>query len=216
MASVRITQDIRYYVRNKFDTMFTERLAKKREELTTLGLGTICYNHHIPEKYRNMAAELNADPDGVWVDPVHDAVITMLYAGPDGKQKQVSFTVSMDTPVLVPNRFGGSRWNATPRFTLSEKTAGYEFAKKIWLEIDQLEEEKKTLIATIVDGVLMQCSTLRQVLEVWPTALDFMPESARQQHYAKTEKRKASPAADIQIDDSVKIALMKARMTQGT
>ena len=216
MASVRITQEIRYHVRNKFDEMFVERIAKKRAELTTLGLGTICYNHHIPEKYRNMAADLNADPDGMWFDPSSDATITMSYTGLDGKQKQVSFAVPMDTPVLVPNRFSSGGWNRSSRFTLSENIAGYEFAKKIWLEIDQLEEEKKTLITTIVDGVLMQCSTLRQVLEVWPTALDFMPATARDMHYAKPEKRKANPTADIQIDDSVKVALMKARMTQGT
>ena len=216
MASVRITHDIRYHVRNKFDAMFAERITKKRAELTTLGLGTNCYNHHIPEKYRNMAAELNADPDGMWVDPAHEAGITMSYTGLDGSQKQVTFVVPLDTPVLVPNRFGSGRWNTTPRFTLSENIAGYEFAKKIWLEIDQLEEEKKTLITTIVEGVLMQCSTLRQVLEVWPTALDFMPPGVRDLHYAKPEKRKTNPAADIQIDDSVKVALMKARMTQGT
>ncbi len=216
MATVRITNEIRYAVRTKFDAMFAERIAKKRAELTTLGLGTACYNHHIPEKYRNMAADLNADPDGIWVDPAHDAAITMSYTGLDGNQKQVTFVAPMDTPVIVPNRFGSSRWNPTPRFNLSEKIVGYEFAKKIWLEVDQLEEEKKTLIATIVDGVLTQCSTLRQVLEVWPTALDFMPSTARDMHYAKAEKRKTSPAADIQIDDSVKVALMKARMTQGT
>lgn len=216
MASVRITHEIRYAVRNKFDAMFAERITKKRAELTTLGLGTSCYNHHIPEKYRNMAADLNADPDGMWVCPAHEAGITMSYTGLDGSQKQVTFVVPMDTPVIVPNRFSNGRWNPVPRFTLSEKIAGYEFAKKIWLEIDQLEEEKKTLIATIVEGVLMQCSTLRQVLEIWPTALDFMPDTARDMHYAKTEKRKASPAADIQIDDSVKVALMKARMAQGT
>ena len=216
MASVRITHDIRYHVRNKFDAMFAERITKKKAELTTLGLGTICYNHIIPEKYRNMAAELNADPDGVWNDPPSEATITMLYTGLNGEQKQVAFTVPMDTPVLVPKRFIHSHWTPTPKFALSETFPGYEFAKKIWLEIDQLEEEKKTLIATIVEGVLMQCSTLRQVLEIWPTALDFMPDTARDMHYAKTEKRKASPAADIQIDDSVKVALMKARMTQGT
>lgn len=216
MASVRITNDIRHAVRNKFDVMFAERITKKKAELLTLGLGTICYNHYIPEKYRNMAADLNADPDGMWFDPSSDATITMSYTGLDGKQKQVSFAAPMDTPVLVPNRFSNGHWNRSSRFTLSENIAGYEFAKKIWLEIDQLEEEKKTLIATIVDGVLTQCSTLRQVLEIWPTALDFMPDSARDMHYAKAEKRKANPAADIQIDDSVKVALMKARMTQGT
>ena len=216
MATVRITHNIRYHVRNKFDAMFAERITKKKAELSTLGLGTSCYNHYIPEKYRNMAADLNADPNGPWTDPVSDATIIMPYTGLDDSQKQVTFSVPMDTPVFIPERFSSGHWSTTAKFNLFKEIAGYEAAKKIWLEIEQLEEEKKILIATIIEGVLTQCNTLRQVLEVWPTALDFMPDAARDMHYAKTEKRKTSPAADIQIDNSVKIALMKARMTQGT
>lgn len=216
MASVRITHSIRHYVRSRLNELFAKRVADKRTELQTLGLGTSCYNYYVPEKYRNMVANLNADPDGPWTDPISDAMILMQYTGLDDSQRQVSFSVPMDSPVFVPQRFGSGYWSKAAKFDLTKEIAGYESAKKIWLEIDQLEKEERTLITTIVEGVLVQCGTLRQVLEVWPTALDFMPSTVRDVHYAKTEKRKTNSTADIQIDDSVKVALMKARMTQGT
>lgn len=212
MASVRITNDIRYYVRNKFDEMFRTRIQNKTAELSELGIGNVCYERSVSAEARKLVEKLNADPDGQWIEPTQIYSIQMTYKGLDGKDKTVTFTVPFKPPVALPLRLAG-RYGT--KFILEPDMAPYEHAKKIWLEIDQLNDELNTLKATIVDGVLQQCSTLRQVLEVWPTALDFMPESARAQHYAKAEKRTTNPAADIQIDDSVKVALMKARMSQG-
>lgn len=214
MATVRITNDIRHHVRTKFHTMFQRRIEEKTEELQHLGIGNACYEAKIPQKYRDLAAQLNQDPDGGWIEESSSFVVEMKYTTTAGNEKAVVFTVPFKPPVPLPKRLT-NRYNYS-RFHLTEDMECYQHAKKVWMEIDQLTGERDNLISTIVDGVLTQCSTLRQVLLVWPTALDFMPEAARQQHYTKAEKRNSNPAADIQIDDSVKVALMKARMTQGS
>lgn len=209
MATVRITNDIRYHVRNKFDALYRERIERKQKELQNLDIGNVCYLHYIPAKYRELAQQLNADGDGEWLDKVANITIEMTYLKNDADRTKttVAFTVPFKPPVPLPQRLHG--YGA--KFKLLESMAPYEHAKKIYLDLDSMNEERDKLIGQIVDGVLTKCSTLRQVLELWPTAMDFMPDEVKQRHAAKTEKRQ-SVVEELSIDNDVKVSLMKARM----
>ena len=209
MATVRITHDIRYHVRDKLDALYRERIDRKNKELLSLDIGNVCYLHYVPAKYRELAQQLNADSDGPWLDMVSGINVEMTYLkdDADSTEKTVSFYVPLKPPVPLPQRLRA--WNV--RFKLLESMAPYEHAKKIHLELDAMVEERDKLIEQIVDGVLTKCSTLRQVLELWPTAMDFMPDNVKQRHAAKTEKR-LSVVEELSIDNDVKVSLMKARM----
>jgi hypothetical protein len=209
MATVRITKDIRYYVKTRFETLYRERIERKLKELQNLDIGNVCYMHHVPAKYRELAQQLNADGDGPWIDLASSITVQMTYRKNDANQTEttVVFDVPLNPPVPLPKRL--RHYGA--RFQLLETMAPYEHAKKIYLELDAMYEERDKLIEQIVNGVLAKCSTLRQVLELWPTAMDFMPDSVRQKHAAKAEKRQ-SVVEELSIDNDVKISLMKARM----
>lgn len=209
MATVRITNDIRYHVKNKFKALYRERIKRKQEELQNLDIGNVCYLHYIPDKYRKLAEQLNADDDGKWVGELSEVIIEMTYLKNDADRTEntVIFIVPFEPPVLVPQRM----FEYSAKFKLIESMAPYKHAKNIWLEINALDEECDKLIDQIVNNVLMKCSTLRQVLELWPTALDFMPDDVKQKHAAKTEKRQ-SVVEELSIDNDVKVSLMKARM----
>lgn len=209
MATVRITNDIRYHVRNEFEALYRERIERKQKELQNLDIGNVCYLHYVPAKYRDLAQQLNADGDGQWLDTVSSIAIEMTYLKNDANrtEKTVTFSVPFKPPVPLPQRLSG--YGA--RFKLLETMAPYEHAKKIYLDLDHMNEERDKLVAQIVDGVLTKCSTLRQVLELWPTALDFMPDGVKQKHSTKTEKRQ-SVVEELSIDNDVKVSLMKARM----
>ena len=207
MATVRITNDIRSHVRNKFEELYRERIERKRKELQNLDIGNVCYLHYVPAKYRELAQQLNADGDGPWLNLVSDVNIQMNYLKNDGTERTVFFMVPLRPPVPLPTRLRG--YDA--KFKLLETMAPYEHAKKIYLDLDTMNEERDKLIDQIVDGVLIKCSTLRQVLELWPTAMDFMPDEVKQKHAAKTEKRQ-SIVEELSIDNDVKVSLMKARM----
>lgn len=207
MATVRITNDIRSHVRNKFEALYRERIERKQKELQNLDIGNVCYLHYVPAKYRELAQQLNADGDGPWINLVSDVNIQMNYRKNDGTEATVAFTVPLRPPAPLPTRlrvYGA-------KFKLLETMAPYEHAKKIYLDLDTMNEERDKLIDQIVDGVLIKCSTLRQVLELWPTAMDFMPDEVKQKHAAKTEKRQ-SIVEELSIDNDVKVSLMKARM----
>lgn len=207
MATVRITNDIRSHVRNKFEALYRERIERKQKELQNLDIGNVCYLHYVPAKYRELAQQLNADGDGPWLNLVSSITIEMTYLKNDGTERAVAFTVPLRPPVPLPTRLRG--YDA--KFKLLETMAPYEHAKKIYLDLDTMNEERDKLIDQIVDGVLIKCSTLRQVLELWPTAMDFMPDEVKQKHAAKTEKRQ-SIVEELSIDNDVKVSLMKARM----
>ena len=212
MATVRITNNIRYHVRSKFEALYRERIERKNNELQNLDIGNVCYLHYVPAKYRALAQELNADGDGPWLDTVRNIVIEMTYLKNDANRTEttVIFTVPFKPPVPLPQRLLGRG----ARFKLLESMAPYEHAKKIYLDLDAMNEERNKLIGQIVNGVLTKCSTLRQVLELWPTALDFMPDEVKQKHATKTEKRQLV-VEELSIDNDVKVSLMKARMLTG-
>ena len=207
MATVRITNDIRHHVKDRFEALYRERIERKQKELQNLDIGNVCYLHYVPAKYRELAQQLNADGDGPWLNLVSDVNIHMNYRKNDGTERTVAFTVPLRPPVPLPTRLRG--YGA--KFKLLETMAPYEHAKKIYLDLDTMNEERDKLIDQIVDGVLIKCSTLRQVLELWPTAMDFMPDEVKQKHAAKTEKRQ-SIVEELSIDNDVKVSLMKARM----
>ena len=211
MATVRINHSIRCHVKHKFCELYRERIERKQKELQNLDIGNVCYLHYVPAKYRALAQQLNTDPDGEWLNEVGTANIMMTYLKNDADRTEttVTFTVPFNPPVLLPQRMRDYHYGA--RFKLLESMAPYEHAKKICLDLDAMNEERDKLIDQIVDGVLTKCSTLRQVLELWPTAMDFMPDEVKQKHATKTGKRQ-SVVEELSIDNDVKVSLMKARM----
>lgn len=209
MATVRITNEIRYHVKSKFEELYRERIERKQKELQNLDIGNVCYLHYVPAKYRELAQQLNADGDGAWLDTVSNIGIEMTYLKNDANRTKttVVFSVPLKPPVPLPQRLRGYG----PKFKLLESMAPYEHAKKIYLDLDAMIEERDMLIEQIVRGVLTKCSTLRRVLELWPTAMDFMPDDVKQRHAAKAEKRQ-SVVEELSVDNDVKVSLMKARM----
>lgn len=209
MATVRITNDIRYHVAHKLEELYHERIGHKKEELRNLDIGNVCYQHYIPAKYRELAQQLNADGDGPWIETVSSITVEMTYLKNDADctETTVVFTVPLNPPAPLPQRMHGYG----VKLELLESMAPYEHAKKIYLDLDAMVEERTKLTRQLVNGVLAKCTTLRQVLELWPTALDFMPNGVKQQHAAKAEKRQ-SVVKELSIDDDVKVSLMKARM----
>ena len=209
MATVHITNNIRSHVKNKLETLYRERIERKNKELQNLNIGNVCYLHYIPAKYRELAEQLNADDDGKWVGELSEIIIEMTYLKNDANRTKttVRFLAPLNPPMPRPLRMH----SYGAKFKLLESMAPYEHAKKIYLDLDAMNEERDKLVAQIVGGVLTKCSTLRQVLELWPTALDFMPDDVKQKHAAKTEKRQ-SIVEELSIDNDVKVSLMKARM----
>lgn len=209
MATVRITNDIRLYVRRKLEALYSERIERKQKELQSLDIGNVCYMHYIPARYRDLAQQLNADASGEWIDTANKIRVEMSYLTNVAYRtwKTVTFTVPLNPPVPLPKRLQGFHG----KFELLETMAPYEHAKNIYLDLDSMVAERDKLVTQIIRNVMVKCTTLRQVLDLWPTALDFMPDDIKRKHAASPEKRH-SVTEELSIDNDTKVLLMKARM----
>ena len=209
MATVRITNDIRLYVKRKLEALYSERIERKQKELQHLDIGNVCYMHYIPAKYRDLAQQLNADAGGEWINVTNKIMVKMSYLTNHDQHtwNTVTFTVPLNPPAPLPTRLRGYG----TKFELLETMAPYEHAKKIYLDLDIMVGERDKLVTQIIRNVMVKCTTLRQVLDLWPTALDFMPDDIKQKHAAAPEKRQ-SVVEELSIDNDVKVSLMKARM----
>lgn len=206
MATVRITADIRQYVTSKINSLFQDRIATKESELQHLDIALQVFMANVSKEEFEAAKKLNTTLK--WVPEISFLSVVIEYEF-EGIKRKATFNVPFKPPVPAPSRFHGY---GQPPWAVKPTLPCYSHAVQVLVAIEQLKKERDTLVAAL-SKVLTQCSTLRQVLEVWPTALDYMPESAKERHAEKSGKR--GPTVIEGVDDHAKMLLMKARMING-
>lgn len=203
MATVRITETIREYVRQKIHLMFQDRHKAAHAAIQALPLADAAYDDTFPPGVLKLVDQLiKAQPDMDWFGSSSDAFVQI----PLDPQGSYITRIKFRTPRPIPS---GRSW--ATNYQLKRTNPMYPTALAAVMEIKDLEAQQEKLVATLVRGVLEECTTLRQVLELWPTALEFMPDAAKKRHAEPTTKRGASvKPAEVPVE--VKAALMTARM----
>lgn len=215
MATVRITEAIRNHVRKKINEMFQDRFNAAHATLQSLPLADAAYDDTFPSKVMGLVEQLmKAQPDMNWFTQHPDAYV-QIPLDPE-HPLQADVVSNRRDNYVTRNRFhaprpvpAGRSWTAN--YQLKRTNPIYPAAIAAIMEIKNLEAQQKKLETTLVGGVLEECTTLRQVLELWPTAMEFMPDEAKKRHAEPTAKRGAS-AKPAEVSVEVKAALMTARM----
>lgn len=209
MATVRITQEIRQEVRRKIESLFDARIKKKHEELQHLDVAMQVLMRRITPEEFAAAQKLNTDVK--WVPEISLLTVRIEYTGIDGTKKNVAFTVPFKPPVPAPQSFLSF---SSEKNIVHPSLPCYQPCVDVLLEHDRMVKERNTLQASIAQ-LLNSCSTLRQVLEKWPTALDFMSDEVKARHAEKVAPTKKETKVISEVDDQAKMLLMKARMLNG-
>ncbi len=211
MATVRITQEIRQEVRRKIEGLFDARIKKKHEELQHLDVAMQVFMRHIAPEEFAIAQKLNTDVK--WVPEISDLFVHITYTGIDGKEKKRWFRVPFTPPVPAPASFHDYSSNNAKNIVHPSMPC-YQPCVDVLLEHDRMVVERDTLRDSIAQ-LLDSCGTLRQVLEKWPTALDFMSDEVKAKHAEKVDPTKKEVKVISEVDDQAKMLLMKARMLNG-
>ena len=206
MATVRITYDIRNHVVSKIDALFEDRVKKEEAKLQHLDIANQVFMSLVSAQELEMAKKLNLDIK--WIPEISMLSVTAEYKF-EGQSKVAAFSVPFKPPVPAPVSFQG--YCAGPR-EVKPTLPCYQHAVDVLVTMETIRKERDTLVQAILK-VMQQCTTLRQVLDVWPTAMDYMPDKAKKRHAEKSEKR-GSTVID-EVDDAAKMLLMKARMING-
>ena len=211
MATVRITQEIRQDVRRKIESLFNARIEKKLEELNHLDVAMQVFMRRTTPEEFTVAQKLNTDVK--WVPEIRDLFVHITYTGIDGKEKKHSFHVPFKPPVPAPASFHGYSVR-NDKNIVHPSLPCYQPCVDVLLEHDRMVKERDTLCDSIA-ALLNSCGTLRQVLEKWPTALDFMPDEVKAKHAEKVDPTKKKVKVISEVDDQAKMLLMKARILNG-
>ena len=209
MATVRITQEIRHEVRCKIESLFDARIKKKYEELQHLDVAMQVFVRQITPEELAAAQKLNTDVQ--WVPEISSLNVRIEYTGIDGASKHVRFTVPFDPPVPAPQSF---HCYSNEKNIVHPSLPCYQPCVDVLLAHYRIVKELNTLRDSIA-ALLNSCSTLRQVLEKWPTALDFMSDEVKARHAEKVNPTKKETKVISEVDDQAKMLLMKARMLNG-
>ena len=212
MATVRITEQIRQEVRRKIESLFDARIKKKYEELQHLDVAMQVFMRRITPEEFAAAQKLNTDVK--WVPEISSLTVRIEYTGIDGAKKNVTFTVPFKPPVPAPQSFHGFRYDIDEKNVVHPSLPCYQPCVDVLLEHDRMVKERDTLRDSIAQ-LLDSCGTLRQVLEKWPTALDFMSDEVKAKHAKKVDPTKKEAKVISEVDDQAKMLLMKARMLNG-
>ena len=213
MATVRITEQIRQEVRRKIEGLFDARIEKKLEELNHLDVAMQVFMRRITPEEFAIAQKLNTDV--TWVPEISDLFVRITYTGIDGKEKKYSFRVPFKPPVPAPQSFHDYSYNIRNEGNIVHSSLPcYQPCVDVLLEHDRMVVERDTLRDSIA-ALLNSCGTLRQVLEKWPTALDFMSDEVKAKHAEKIDPTKKEVKVISEVDDQAKMILMKARMLNG-
>ena len=211
MATVRITQEIRQDVRRKIESLFNARIKKKYAELQHLDVAMQVFMRRVTPEEFAVAQKLNADVK--WVPEISMLSVRIEYTGIDGTKKNVVFTVPFKPPVPAPASFHGYSYS-NEKNIVHPSLPCYQPCVDVLLEHDRMVKERDTLRDSIAQ-LLNSCGTLRQVLEKWPTALDFMSDEVKAKHAEKVDPTKKETKVISEVDDQAKMLLMKARMLNG-
>lgn len=211
MATVRITEQIRQEVRRKIGSLFDARIEKKLEELNHLDVAMQVLMRRITPEEFAIAQKLNTDVK--WVPEISNLPVRITYTGIDGKETNYSFSAPFESPVPAPQFFHDYRFRDDKNI-VHPSLPCYQPCVDVLLEHDRMVKERDTLRASIAQ-LLNSCGTLRQVLEKWPTALDFMSDEVKARHAEKVDPIKKKAKVISEVDDQAKMLLMKARMLNG-
>ena len=211
MATVRITEQIRREVRKKIESLFDARIKKKLEELNHLDVAMQVFMRRITPEEFAIAQKLNTDVK--WVPEISELVVHITYTGIDGEEKKHLFSVPFKSPVPAPQSFHGYGFR-NDKNIVHPSLPCYQPCVDVLLEHDRMVKERNTLRDSIA-ALLNSCGTLRQVLEKWPTALDFMSDEVKAKHAEKVDPIKKKAKVISEVDDQAKMLLMKARMLNG-
>lgn len=204
MATVRISEQIRYEVRDKIRALFDAREKAAEYKLAAVNVGHEVLFGTLPNDQLNAAIALNEKER--WIVTHNMVNVSIQFADHKGVQQKMVFSTTVRPALPLPILF----YTRSPTtLELTSAMPSYEKVATIARNIHQIREDCNDLQAA-VSKILRQCTTLRQVLEIWPSALDYMSDEVKQRHAAKTQKREAAQIDNV--DDGTKTLLMKARL----
>ena len=210
MATVRLNDTIRTHIKNKLSELFNTRISATKAKWDQIDAQATVYKYCTMDQVE-LNRLLSVPPK--WI--AECAIVQLqITAVPDGKIH--NFRLTLNKPVKAPLDAGGPSYypQCTVKVPFGSPEANLCF--RIKDESEAIEKERDALLKGPIVKAVDECSTLKQLLEVWPTALDFVDAQTRAKHAEKhisAEKKAKAQREALAIPTDVQVQLITARMT---
>lgn len=192
MARVTISNELRDKILSAVTAKYNDMIEKKRSDFLEANKNEL-YRCIVPQEVELKALGLPSE--------------IVQYAGTlYFKRNDIRYNVSFGMLRPLPSAYHYS-YNSEP-FIIKDPALDQAFTA-MEAEVTELQAKVKKLHEDI-KKILTTCRTLKQVLEVWPSALEFCPEAAKQRHAAPDPPRYKK--GDVTLSDDTKLELVKVRM----
>ncbi len=209
MSTVRITDTLRDRVRSKVKEMYAHMEYRIRTELGHLKLADEAYEHLISRECEELAERLNSSSNGKWVNTIDEVYVTVSAGtGTDGRAIDMNFKSKLSRPRCVPLK----RSHYAPTLEGNKNTEAYKLAQKAVVEIHDLQKQMEVVIEQLVEEAMTKTKTVKQLLEVWPTAISFLPEDVVKKHNERVVYKTGQKQEPVNISEEAKINLVKLRL----
>lgn len=207
MATVRINQSHRDYARNRISESFQKRinaLLEKQHQLDLLS----AYIDAVGRKQYSEIEALSSNTRDKYVKQSSSITFAFTFSKNREKQFNHTFTHAFSSPVYITTDMD-SFYHPRAVMIPEDHPVAIE-VRKLVEEVELLVTQRDALIDQLINHVMVERTTLQGVLEVWPSALDFLPKDVRQRHAAPNPKRE--PRKEIELSDDAKISLITVRL----
>ena len=213
MATVKLTYGLKQDIIDNIQTSYRDRAEIPLDALEKMDLGTEAHRVTFKEDEILLAQQLNDMSTEKWISKATSVIVKITYLSVTDEDTIISRDVRymLPNPMIVPTDRLRSGYAPEIRLDLPAHAPSYEAAVKLLQEHDTIDAERRQTVRAIEHNILDKCATLKQLLEVWPNAMEFIPEYAKERHNLKVVAKKSAPT-EITISDEIKASLIKTRM----
>lgn len=215
MATVRLSQQLsrdllktaeqKYRVSNPEPNQSPELISEVRNALNNVPLfkdvDTLLSSIH----YQSADGTLSREINSLQKKDVTDIAVIGIkkHAEYENSGETARIDIELPTPISVPA--GGGYLSYTMHIDMFDASIREALHIKLAHAVDTAEawEEKFRAFSKSIDGVISQCNTVKQLLEVWPAAEKLLPADVIQKLHTKvTRKIDADKVRDLSEFDA--------------
>ena len=201
-----IRQAVRWEIVKRINSQYEALISRKREELSRIpGVAEQVYKSIVTDEEYEVAAKLNEF--NAWVPKISSLSVLIQYMSFNNERKSRVFTVYFKKPLYASRSFFNMHNYKKAR--VLESLPCYQDCVNVCIEIDKLEDEEKR-VQDEIQAAFEACSTVRQLIEIWPSVIDYLPQD--ELNKLRPTTRKVKSKIDFQFSDEVKVALIKLRL----
>lgn len=212
MATVRITPNLRASIQRALVAPYEERIHKIRLDIENdTELGELIYNCLIPPAIQTTVRGLMV-LDETWVQRIENIRVRITL---EDKDRHFMLSVKLPTTKAfpVPARF--SRWGSDAEVSPEQRKLIRAHVQSRLDQLIKLEEETKSIQEELLVKVVDKCGSLKQVEQLWPSVLQYVPQDIKERHMAPSARQSRKKALEeVEVSDLAKQLLVKNRMIQ--